>query len=159
MQGINPVTDITECRGLNPQCCAARTSTQRPGVRSAAPSGAHYGPAHTLTTASRRGRFITSFAYSIIFLSAELKRPLLVATTMKRLMEAPLSSHSQVTIFLLQVNLAYRSPLPLISACSVFQFHLVCESFDQQALFQITYNVGGIMGSVIGGNIGDKYVP
>lgn len=58
-----------------------------------------------------------------------------------------------------QVNLAYRSPLPLISACPVFQFHLVCESFDQQALFQITYNVGGIMGSVIGGNIGDKYVP
>ncbi|XP_050721307.1 solute carrier family 22 member 9-like isoform X2 [Eriocheir sinensis] len=44
----------------------------------------------------------------------------------------------------------------VFSSSIVSDYHLVCESFDQQALFQITYNTGGIMGSVIGGNIGDK---
>ncbi|KAK8751304.1 hypothetical protein OTU49_013976 [Cherax quadricarinatus] len=45
----------------------------------------------------------------------------------------------------------------IFSATIVSEFHLVCDELHLQPFYQMLFNVGGILGSFIGGHIGDRF--
>ncbi|XP_071532838.1 organic cation transporter protein-like [Panulirus ornatus] len=45
----------------------------------------------------------------------------------------------------------------IFSSTVISEYHLVCERSTMQPFYQMMYNIGGIVGSTIGGHIGDRW--